>query len=318
MKWNKLGKIFDPVDFELPNGCFEFAQSPQALVFDEFVRIYFSSRQRDSRNEKYLSHICFADFDKSFSQVLRVSGSQVIPLGKLGCFDEHGIFPMNVLRHAGRIFGYTSGWTRRVSVSVDTGIGLAFSHDEGETFQRAGPGPVLGASPREPFLVGDPFVQVHDGLFHMWYIFGTGWKRFSDAAAPDRVYKIGHATSRDGVAWVKADGVRIIPDRLHADESQALPTVVRIGDRFHMVFCYRESFDFRRSAGRAYRLGYAYSDDLEHWTRDDGAVGIDVSPGQWDSDMQCYPHLFECDDKVYLLYNGNEFGRRGFGLAVLE
>ena len=35
------------------------------------------------------------------------------------------------------------------------------------------------------------------------------------------------------------------------------------------------------------------------------------------SEMQCYPHLFECDQKIYLLYNGNEFGRHGFGLAVL-
>ena len=34
--------------------------------------------------------------------------------------------------------------------------------------------------------------------------------------------------------------------------------------------------------------------------------------------MQCYPHVFECDGKVYLLYNGNEFGRHGFGLARLE
>jgi hypothetical protein len=33
--------------------------------------------------------------------------------------------------------------------------------------------------------------------------------------------------------------------------------------------------------------------------------------------MQCYPHVFECDGKVYLLYNGNEFGRYGFGLAEL-
>ena len=42
------------------------------------------------------------------------------------------------------------------------------------------------------------------------------------------------------------------------------------------------------------------------------------TPGDWDSDMLCYPHVFECDGQVYLLYNGNEFGRYGFGAAVLE
>jgi hypothetical protein len=32
----------------------------------------------------------------------------------------------------------------------------------------------------------------------------------------------------------------------------------------------------------------------------------------------CYPHLFTSNDKTYLAYNGNEFGRNGFGLAELE
>ncbi len=318
MKWRKLGKVFDPTACKLPNGCVEFAQSPQALVFDQFTRVYFSSRQRDPNCEgKYLSHICFVDFDKTMQQVLRVSDKPVIPLGKLGCFDEHGIFPMNVLRHDGRIHGYTSGWTRRVSVSVDTGIGLAFSHDDGLTFEKIGDGPVLSSSLHEPFLVGDPFVRVYDGLFHMWYIFGTKWESFSGSQPPDRVYKIGHATSHDGIAWEKEEGSNLIADRL-GDESQALPTVIKIGTRYHMFFCFRESFDFRKTKGRGYRLGYAYSDDLSTWVRDDDSAGIDVSDDGWDSEMLCYPHVFERDGQVYLLYNGNEFGRHGFGIAVLE
>ena len=48
LKWKKLGKIFDPADHVLPNRCKEYAQSPQALVFDDFVRIYFSTRERDA------------------------------------------------------------------------------------------------------------------------------------------------------------------------------------------------------------------------------------------------------------------------------
>lgn len=319
MNWKKLGKIFDPTQHALPMDCEQFAQSPQALVFDDFVRVYFSTRQRDpSAPGKYLSHICYVDFDKGMHNILRIADKQVIALGELGCFDEHGIFPMHVMRHQDRIYGYTSGWTRRVSVSVDTGIGLAFSTDDGATFKRLGPGPVLSASPHEPFLVGDPFVRVYDDLYHMWYIFGTEWRRFHPDHAPDRIYKIGHATSIDGVDWKHGNGVRIVPDLLGPEESQALPTVVKVGDRFHMYFCFRESFDFRKTKGRGYRIGHAYSDDLVTWNRADEDMNIDVSEGQWDSDMLCYPHVFECDSKVYMLYNGNEFGRTGFGVAILE
>ena len=312
-----MGKVFDPRDHRLANGCEEFAQSPQALVFDDFIRVYFSSRQRDAGG-KYLSHVCYADFSKDFSAVLGVNQAPVIPLGKLGCFDQHGIFPMNVVRHAGKILGYTSGWTRRVSVSVDTGIGLATSEDCGRTFARAFDGPILAASLHEPFLVGDPFVLPADGILHMWYIFGVRWTRFSADAAPDRVYKIGHATSLDGVRWTKEEARQIVADSLHGDESQALPTVARIGSRYHMFFCYRESADFRTGSGRGYRLGHACSDDLANWTRDDEAGGMAMQGDGWDSQMMCYPHLFECGGRIHLLYNGNDFGRHGFGLAILE
>ena len=174
MRWEKLGKIFDPTEHRLANGCREYAQSPQALVFDDFVRIYFSTRKKDPGNGKFLSHIAFVDLDKTFRHILQVSSDTVIELGKLGCFDEHGIFPMNVLRQGSQVYAYTCGWNRRVSVSVDTSIGFAVSTDNGLTFRKLGDGPILTSSLHEPFLVGDPFVKRIENQFHMWYIYGTG------------------------------------------------------------------------------------------------------------------------------------------------
>jgi hypothetical protein len=318
VKWKKLGKIFDPTKFNLANDCTQFAQSPQALAFDDFVRIFFSTRSVDKANGKYLSHIAFVDMNQNMRDVIGVSRHTVIELGKLGCFDEHGIFPMNVVWRGECVYGYTCGWSRRVSVPVETAIGLAISRDNGHSFQRIGDGPILAASLREPCLVGDPFVKVFRNMHHMWYIFGIGWKRFSVNAAPDRTYKIGHAVSDDGVTWVKEEGRRVIDDRLGADESQALPSVIQIDRTYHMFFCFRQSHDFRTNRSRGYRIGHAHSDDLVNWTRNDDSPGLDVTEGDWDSDMLCYPHAFEYKGNVYLLYNGNEFGRYGFGLAILE
>jgi hypothetical protein len=317
MKWQKLGRVFNPNEHALANGCQEFAQAPQALLCDGFIRVFFSTRTLDTRNNKYLSHIAFVDMRKDFGEIIRVSDKTVIPLGEMGCFDEHGIFPMNVVRHGDAVLGYTCGWSRRVSVSIETSIGLAISHDNGATFQRIGAGPILSSSLHEPFLVGDGFVKVIGNTFHMWYIFGTAWKTSALATQPDRTYKIGHAVSKDGFNWTKDEARQIISSRLGEGESQALPTVVRIGDVYHMFFCYRQSVDFRTNSSRAYRIGHAFSEDLNHWTRDDELLPLMGDPGEWDADMQCYPHAFECDGRVYMLYNGNEFGRFGFGAAVL-
>ena len=317
-RWKKLGRIFNPTEFVLPDGCAQFAQSPQALVQKDHVRIYFSTRSVDKEGGKFRSRIAFVDMTKDFEHILRVSNHTVIEQGALGTFDEHGIFPMNVVQRGDEILGYTCGWSRRVSVSVETSIGLAISEDEGYTFRRVGTGPVLTASLHEPFLVGDGYVRIIDGTYHMWYIFGTAWERASEDALPDRTYKIGHAVSADGREWQTKGGRQIVVDRLGPEESQALPTVVPIAGEYHMFFCYRQSTDFRSNPGRGYRIGHARSRDLNDWIRDDDNPGIDVTEGAWDSEMMCYPHAFEMEGRVYLLYNGNEFGRHGFGLAILE
>jgi len=317
MKWAKLGRIFEPAHHILRQGGSEFAQSPQALVLDDCVRIYFSTRTREPAG-KFLSHIAFVDFDRAMGNILRVSAEQVIKLGSLGCFDEHGIFPMNVVRHDEAVYGFTCGWSRRASVSVETSIGLAISRDAGLTFQKLGEGPILTSSVHEPFLVGDPFVAIYGKTWHMWYIYGTKWMGGTPLEiSPARIYKIAHATSNDGLAWLR-EGRQLISDRLNPDECQALPTVIEINNRYHMYFCYRQATDFRNNKQRGYRIGYAFSDDLHSWTRDDEQAGIGFSAEGWDSDMLCYPHVFRCDGNVYLLYNGNEFGRFGFGLARLE
>lgn len=310
MKWKKLGHIFDPAPYGFFGEYSSFAQSPQALVFEDFVRIYFSTREPDG--DMFKSHVRYVDMTRDFN-IIDVSTDEIIPLGKRGTFDEHGIFPFHVTRTRDGLYGYTSGWSRRDSVAVETGIGLSVSRDEGETFERLGDGPVLSASIEEPFLVGDPFVVTRE-QYYMYYIYGTTWKEGPDGVQ-ERTYKIALATSEDGQTF-KRHG-RIVSDVI-ADESQALPTVFEADGRYHMIFCFRDTFGFRTDPLRGYRLGYAYSENLLDWTRDDAALGFERSSDGWDADMECYPHVFEWGGRHYLLYNGNEFGRHGFGVAILE
>jgi len=316
MKWIKLGKIFDPTEHVLPNNCKEFAQSPQTLIFDNFIRIYFSTREMD-RTGKYLSHIAFVDIDKSFKKILSISNKTVIDLGALGTFDEHGIFPLNILKDEDRIYGYIGGWNRRVSVSVDGAIGLAESKDNGETFSRLGDGPILSASPDEPFLIGDPFVLKINGIFHMWYIYGTKWIWNEENKNKERIYKIGHASSVDNINFTKSNK-KLVADKEDETECQALPTVLFHNGKYHMIFCFRQATGFRDEKSKGYRLGYAFSEDGITWTRNDDILGFNVSDTGWDSDMLCYPHLTTFDNKIYLLYNGNQFGKYGFGVALLD
>ncbi len=78
-------------------------------------------------------------------------------------------------------------------------------------------------------------------------------------------------------------------------------------------------YSFRAQPGiDTYRIGYAESMDGLSWRRMDESAGIDVSSSGWDSEMICYPKVFRHKERYYMLYNGNGYGKTGFGLAVLE
>lgn len=313
--WVKLGKVFTPQKFEGRSWLKEFAQAPSTLVFDNFVRVYFSCRPPADKTGQYVSYSAYVDLERSnLFNVLNVSDQPILSLGGLGEFDEFGTYPVSVIRHEEDVFAYYAGWTRCESVPFNVAIGCAVSHDQGQTFTKLGRGPVLSYSPDEPFVISGPKIRRFNDLWYMWYIAGRKWKMVNDRAEP--VYKIRMATSHDGLHWIKLNK-DLIESRIEEDEAQASPDVIYANGKYHMFFCYRYSADFR-SKDNGYRIGYASSDDLINWDRDDTKAGITVSNDGWDSEMVSYPHVFDLDGKTYMAYLGNQVGRYGFGLAELS
>ena len=316
-RWKKLGKVFDPTQADLPGAKWidQYAQAPCVMQHDGFLRVYFSCRPAPDANGQYTSYSTFLDLDPTDIQnVLRVSDRPVLPLGESGMFDEFGIYPMSVTSYENRLRAYYAGWTRCESVPFNTAIGVAESTDGGESFEKLGPGPVVPYTPDEPFVISGPKIRRYNDQWFLFYIAGRKW--VIDRGRPEPVYKIRLATSDDGLNWNKC-GRDLIESRIEEDEAQASPDVVFSGGRYHMFFCYRRSRQYRGKSG-GYRIGYAWSDDLFHWHRDDGRAGIEPSENGWDNEMVSYPHVFQTDGRTLLFYLGNDVGRFGFGVAELE
>lgn len=313
--WKKLGKVFTPQEVTGRDWMKEFAQAPATLVFDDFVRVYFSCRPSADAHGQYVSYSAWVDLDRQdLFRVLRVSERPILELGQLGDFDEFGTYPVSVIRDGPRVLAYYGGWTRCESVPFNVSIGIAASHDGGATFERLGRGPVVPYSPDEPYVLSGPKIRRFDDSWTLWYIAGRKWKMVDGRAEP--VYRIRLATSTDGLNWHKHNQ-DLIPPRIEEDEAQASPDVFFANGKYHMFFCYRYSSHYRGKAN-GYRIGYASSHTLTDWVRDDSKAGIDVSPDGWDAEMISYPHVFSLDGKTYMAYLGNQVGRHGFGLALLD
>lgn len=314
-KWKKLGRIFDPTTVKDRPWLHEFAQCTSTLVLDDVVRVYFSCRPPRDKDGQFVSYTAYVDFDRhDLTKIIEVSDEPILELGDLGTFDEFGVYPSCVIPMNGKIYFYYAGWTRLMSTFANVEIGVAVS-DDGKKFQRLGKGPVLSRILNEPFQASGPKVRLFNNTLYMYYIAGERWV-LNEHGKSESIYKIRMATSEDGIKW-KRSGHNILSPILEEDECQAGPDVFYRDGKYHMYFSYRYGLDFRKN-DRGYRVGYAYSHDLINWIRDDENAGIGLTPGEWDSQDMHYPHVFDLDGKTYMLYNGNEFGRFGFGLAIMD
>jgi predicted GH43/DUF377 family glycosyl hydrolase len=88
------------------------------------------------------------------------------------------------------------------------------------------------------------------------------------------------------------------------------PVVVRNRDEYLLIYC-------ARRLNETYRIYVANSDDGISWRRTTEPL-IDVSQSGWDSEMVCYGSLLEHPNGTFLLYNGNAYGKDGFGVARLN
>jgi len=307
--WEKKGHIFKPDN----EHAFmkSHVQIPTALYLkdENKIRIYVAARPLGN-----IAQTSFIDVDaKDPSKILYIHDKPILNFGKEGMFDEHGIMPNFVMKKDNLVYLYYTGWSRRDSIPYSNWAGLATSDDNGFTFKKSSPAPVLDRTTDDLYSTGVSDIKIENGVWRSLYVSGIDWIK-SDGKY-DQTYSIKYATSPDGINWKRSKDF-IIPQ---SDYSEAItrPTVVKIGNRYHMWFCFRGCEDYRDGAN-SYRIGYAWSEDYRTWHRDDSKSGITVSPKGWDSRMIAYPYIIQVEDRYLMFYNGNYFGKEGFGYAELK
>lgn len=305
MKFRKLGRIF--VADKHSDWLYSHAMIPIAShLGDDRFRIFFSSRDKENRG-----HGGFVEIDlKNPTQVLRVSEKPVLVPGELGCFDDSGALPNAIVAVAGVKLLYYTGINLGVTVKIRNSIGLAKWNETSESFEKLFTGPVIDRTKDQPHFVATPEVIYENGLYKAWFTSCVRWEKTASEAK--HFYNIEYAESLDGITWNRT-GKRAIDFRDEFEYAQGVPRVVKDPDCYRMWFCSRATKDVPK-----YRMSYAESQDGHTWVRQDQKSGINVAVSGWDSEMICYPFIFDHKGQRYILYNGNDYGRTGFGLAILE
>lgn len=300
MLWIKQGLIFQP-----PKNISWLASHtavPCAVRLEGSVyKVFYTGR--DSLNRSHVS--CFQIDLANPTRVLHRAEEPILSPGPLGSFDEHGVMTSWITRHGDEYFFYYTGWSRGLSVPFVNSIGLAKSQDGGHTFSKISEGPLLSRNVVDAYFVANPCILKDQGIWRMWYLSGVRWEMVG--GKPKHYYHIRYAHSGDGIHWQRRGRV-CIDFRSESEYALSRPCVVKEGDFYRMWYSYR---------GEKYRIGYAESLDGICWKRLDQKAGIDASESGWDSEMIEYAFVFRHDHEYYMLYNGNDYGKTGIGLAIL-
>lgn len=302
MKWIKKGLIFETA--QQYSWMYSHAQLPVAdVISDNIVRVYFASR-----DVKSFSSIGFVELDvKNDFKIIKLSEAPVLSPGRIGYFDEHGVFPSSIVNYKGKKYLYYIGWNQGYKQPLFyASIGLAISEDNGLTFTKHSMAPIMSRSEFDPCLVTSPNVFMDNEVWRMTYVSGVRWELVDDQLKS--FYHIKYAESENGIDW-KRDGIVCLDFRDENESNIARSAVIKENGVYRMWFSYVYG-------SQKYRMGYAESYDCKSWIRNDSLSGLDVSPGGFDSEMICYPNVVLLNNMKIMFYNGNNFGKQGFGLAV--
>jgi len=306
MSWVKKGLIYN---CEGKNGFdMTHCHKPTPLIVDDkTLRIYFGVRDETNK-----TRTTFIDVDiNNLSKIKYVHNKPVLDLGKIGAFDDSGANVSSVIRSGNEVYMYYIGWNPSTTVHTRNSIGLAVSKDNGFTFERLYDGPILDRNKEEPYYTGAVDVIKEGDLWKMWYTSGSEWKIIN--GKPEIWYHIKYAYSYNAIDWHRNNVCCIPPN--NEFEATARPCVIKHGETYKMWYSRRDIRNFRFDKIHNYRAGYAESNDGINWERFDEKVGIDTSNEGWDSDAIAYPYVLRIGRRHIMLYNGNGFGKSGFGYA---
>lgn len=302
-RWSRLGHKFAAPGTGLLQS---HAMLPTPLILEDRVRVFFSSCDTDMRGR-----IFSVDLEPAPPyRVITTNIKPALDLGAAGCFDQDGVNPTQVFMHRGVLTMLYVGW-QRVDATTPYRLftGMAVS-DDGLFFRRVSEQPFLGPTREDTLFRTGAFMRPHgDG----WMVIYIGGGEFVDGANGKKLpnYSLKMMTSSDGADWAGPETILLKPDRERSEIGFGRPALFSTADAGELLFIsVRTPLGYEQLAGPF----AANAIDRNQLT----AILPPHDRGPWENEMTCFGTPCLVGGSELLFYNGNGFGRSGFGVAISD
>jgi predicted GH43/DUF377 family glycosyl hydrolase len=228
----------------------------------------------------------------------------VLTSGSSGDWDDSAVYSPSVIKDGSTYKMWYTGYSSSADIAQ---IGFATSTD-GINWTKDSNNPVLsvGASGSwDSDLVANSAVIKDGSVYKMWY----------EASDAEEWFRIGYATSTDGINWTKDLNNPVMSEgdwETFNEWGVAAPSVVKDGSTYHMLF-------IGIDGNELYSIGHAYSPDGSNWTEsEDNPHFIRSYGGGWESGDVGHPTLFKDSNESALkvFYRGQDESTWSIGYAV--
>jgi hypothetical protein len=296
--WTKCGLILATAEDARARS---HAMLPTPRRVGDWLEVHFAACDSDMRGRIYA-----VDLADDFPVPAIVGRTRpVLDLGDPGAFDCDGVNPCQLVARGEELFLYYIGWKRGpAAIPYRLFIGLAVSRDGGLSYERLSRGPIL------PPVEGEDCFRTAAHVYPTasgWAALYIGGDAFIDGRDGKRlpVYSLRRTFSKDGIRWPEPGETLLSPDRALGEIGFGRPWLWHDagGEPVLMLSVRTET-------------GYSLVEiGLGEEGRPRRRTLIEPSAAGWDCEMVCFAAPCAGQQQEWLLYNGNGYGRSGFGVA---
>ena len=277
-----------------------YSSNPICLVINQSkFRLFFNSRDTENRSSVYSIDVTYPEFLPKYESIKLQMG-----FGRSSEYFSHGISLGQIFEVNGSKFVSIMGWKNDPIKHWEGRIGYIPLNKSGDLTTLSDK-PWINLDESDPISLSYPAVISEGGFLRVWYGSTITW----DAGNGEMLHVI-----KEGLINLEGDLTKTeitVPYVLGEAQAFSRPAVLEINGKKLLAYSFRGNVT-------KYQIGFMWLNDFSTASQLNGIKSFKPSENSLENEMVEYPSFLTIGSNIYMLYNGNEFGKSGVGVALLE